>query len=124
MDNYSIYEVSRSSSNAEVSYTVKGRNIMPFKTDRTNVIIYLENKNEFRLFNRFSGRRVRNYHSPAKSYSFKPNSKEKALLMRHLSIKDVSSLAFLDGDKSELEQDFPDIIEDSIKQHKIQFSHG
>ena len=124
MDRYTIYEVVKGKSRLEVKYKRKGRDVIPFRMERQNFIVHLIGKNEFYAFNRFSGSRLRNYYHPEKPYEYRPDIKETGLLFRGLVEKDIISLAFLNKNKSDFADDFPEIMKASVDEHKRRFRHG
>ena len=88
-------------------------------------------------FNKFTGSRIRNYRDPNKPLAFVPEKFKKEtkqgrrmldemdMLMKNLVPKDIISLAFFDKtDKCEFRDDFPEIVNAAVEEHKTRFHHG
>lgn len=120
---------------AEVKVNYKGRDLLKFKADRINFLVYKKDTNEVFMFNKFTGSQIRNYYDKEKSWTYKPGSfkktfktkgtivvKELDLLMKNLEERDLISLAFLDRMDNDFKKVFPEIVEAAVLEHKKRFN--
>ena len=124
MDKYTIYEVVRDKSYADVKYKKKGREFMPFRADRTHIVLHDKSKDEFLLYNKFTGIRVPNYFGSTPMLGFKPDIKEKSILMKSLSDRGLCGMSFLSERDCDFTNDYPDLMTKCVEEHKKRFKHG
>ena len=131
MKHLKLFEVKKGKSHATVTYKRKGRDQVPFKSERGRFFVYDESKNEVRIYSRFTGTRIRNYSDPEAPYIWKPKTKrdtpkaktEKELFLSQVSEKDIISINFMNKMKScELAEDYPELMEASALEYKKRFS--
>lgn len=135
MQDLRVYEVTKGKSFAQAKRKRKDKEIIRFRCDRINILIFNEKTREFFCFNKFTGSRIPNYRIEGNPLAFVPEKYKKETksgrkvldeinsIMKDLTEKDLIALAFFDRmDRvPDIKKDFPQVIEAATKEHKKRF---
>lgn len=135
MQDLRVYEVTKGKSFAQAKRKRKDKELIRFRCERINILIFNEDTREFFCFNKFTGSRIPNYRADGKPLVFRPEKYKKETktgrkvvdeinsIMKDLTEKDLIALAFFDKmDRvPDIKKDFPQVIEAAVQEHKKRF---
>lgn len=135
MQDLRVYEVIKNKSFAEVKRKIRGTDTLKFRCERLNILVINEKTREVYCFNKFTGCRIPNYRAEDKPLAFVPEKFKKEtktgrkmldemdLLKKNLVPKDIIGLAFFNRIENNLKEDFPEVVQAAVTEHKRRF-HG